>query len=390
MKMRKLLFTSESVTKGHPDKMCDIISDAILDSYLRQDPDSRVACEVAVTTGIVMVMGEITSTATVDIAEDVRNTIREIGYVSKECGFDADTCAVIQAIDKQSADISLGVNRKEQSGEERIGAGDQGLVFGYANNQTKEYMPLPIMLANRLVRKLDEVRKQGVIDYLYPDGKSQVTVEYDENGKAKRIDTVVISAQHRAEVEQEQIYEDIRNYVITPALPANFVDENTKILVNPTGRFVIGGPHGDTGLTGRKIIVDTYGGYGHHGGGAFSGKDYTKVDRSASYAARYLAKNIVAAELATECEIQLAYAIGVEKPVSIYVNTYGTGIISDREIEQFIDNTFDFSPNGIIKKFNLKNVCYKETAAYGHFGRSDVDFAWERLDEVECFRSLWK
>lgn len=388
--MRKLLFTSESVTKGHPDKMCDIISDAILDSYLRQDPNSRVACEVAVTTGIVMVMGEITSTAIVDIAEVVRNTIREIGYVSKECGFDADTCAVIQAIDKQSADISLGVNRKEKSGEERIGAGDQGLVFGYANSQTKEYMPLPIMLASKLVRQLDKVRKQGVVDYLYPDGKSQVTVEYDEEGKAKRIDTVVISVQHRAEVEQGQIYEDIKKYVISSALPAGLVDENTKILVNPTGRFVIGGPHGDTGLTGRKIIVDTYGGYGHHGGGAFSGKDYTKVDRSASYAARYLAKNIVAAELAAECEIQLAYAIGVEKPISIYVNTYGTGKISDREIEQFIENTFDLSPNGIIKKFNLKNACYKKTASYGHFGRSDVDFSWERLDEVECFRSLWK
>lgn len=388
--MRKKLFTSESVTKGHPDKMCDIISDAILDSYLRQDPDSRVACEVAVTTGIVMVMGEITSTGTVDIAEVVRNTIREIGYVSKECGFDADTCSIIQAVDKQSADISLGVNRKEQSGEERIGAGDQGLVFGYANNQTKEYMPLPIILASKLVRQMDEVRKQGVIDYLYPDGKSQVTVEYDEKENAKRIDTVVISAQHRAEVEQKQIYEDIKNYVITPTLPADFLDENTKILVNPTGRFVIGGPHGDTGLTGRKIIADTYGGYGRHGGGAFSGKDYTKVDRSASYAARYLAKNIVAAELATECEIQIAYAIGVEKPVSIYVNTFGTGKISDQEIEQFLENTFDFSPNGIIKKFNLKDACYKDTASYGHFGRSDVDFAWERLDEVKYFRSFWQ
>ena len=325
--MGRLLFTSESVTKGHPDKMCDIISDAILDSYLRQDPDSRVACEVATTTGIVMVMGEITSTAIVDIAEVVRNTIREIGYVSKECGFDADTCAVIQAIDKQSTDISLGVNRKEKSGKELIGAGDQGLVFGYANNQTKEYMPLPIMLASKLVRKLDEVRKQGIVDYLYPDGKSQVTVEYDEEGNAKRIDTVVISTQHKAGVEQEQIYEDIKKYVILSTLPAAFVDDNTRILVNPTGRFVIGGPHGDTGLTGRKIIVDTYGGYGHHGGGAFSGKDYTKVDRSASYAARYFAKNIVAAELAEECEIHLAYAIGVDNPVSIYVNTYVTGKI---------------------------------------------------------------
>ena len=388
--MGRVLFTSESVTKGHPDKMCDIISDAILDSYLRQDPDSRVACEVATTTGIVMVMGEITSTAIVDIVEVVRNTIREIGYVSKECGFDADTCAVIQAIDKQSTDISLGVNRKEKSGKELIGAGDQGLVFGYANNQTKEYMPLPIMLASKLVRKLDEVRKQGIVDYLYPDGKSQVTVEYDEEGNAKRIDTVVISTQHKAGVEQEQIYEDIKKYVILSTLPAAFVDDNTRILVNPTGRFVIGGPHGDTGLTGRKIIVDTYGGYGHHGGGAFSGKDYTKVDRSASYAARYFAKNIVAAELAEECEIQLAYAIGVENPVSIYVNTYGTGKISDREIEYFIENTFDLSPNGIIEKFNLKNTCYKETASYGHFGRSVVDFSWERLDEVEHFCSLWK
>ena len=388
--MRRLLFTSEAVTKGHPDKMCDIISDAILDSFLQQDPDSRVACEVAVTTGIVMVMGEITSRAMVDIVEVVRNTIREIGYVSKECGFDADTCAIIQAIDKQSTDISLGVNRKAEDGEERIGAGDQGLVFGYANNQTKEYMPLPIMLASKLVRKLDEVRKHDILEYIYPDGKSQITVEYDEEGNAKRIDTVVISTQHKAGIEQEQIYEDIKKYVISSVLPASLVDDNTKILVNPTGRFVIGGPHGDTGLTGRKIIVDTYGGYAHHGGGAFSGKDYTKVDRSASYMARYLAKNIVASGLSTECEIQLAYAIGIEEPVSIYVNTYGTGRISDEVIEQFIEKSFDLSPNGIIKKFNLKNISYKETASYGHFGRSDLDLGWERLDDVERFHSLWE
>ncbi len=386
--MKNILFTSESVTGGHPDKMCDIISDAILDSYLRGDKDSRVACEVAVTTGLVVVMGEITSKASIDITEVVRKTIREIGYESSECGFDADTCSVIQAIDKQSTDISLGVNRQDNTGKEIIGAGDQGLVFGYANLQTEEYMPLPIILAHKLVQQLERVRRDGTISYLYPDGKSQVTIEYDDNRKAVRINTVVISAQHHEKVKQDQIFEDIKRHVITPVLPSELVDDRIRILVNPTGRFVVGGPHGDTGLTGRKIIVDTYGGYGRHGGGAFSGKDYTKVDRSASYAARYLAKNIVASDLAGECEIQLSYAIGVAAPISINVNTYGTGKVSDREIEEVILKNFDLSPSGIIDKFNLKRPIYKKTAAYGHFGRSDVQFPWEEIDCVNLFRKL--
>ena len=389
--MEKRLFTSESVTEGHPDKMCDAISDAILDALLEQDPMSRVACETATTTGLVLVMGEITTKAYVDIQKIVRDTVREIGYTRGKYGFDADTCGVITAIDEQSADIAMGVDKALEAKEnqmsdeeiEAIGAGDQGMMFGYATNETEEYMPYPIMLAHKLTRQLTKVRKDGTLSYLRPDGKSQVTVEYDENDKAVRLDAVVLSTQHDPDVTQEQIHEDIRKYVFDPILPKEMVDENTKFYINPTGRFVIGGPHGDSGLTGRKIIVDTYGGYARHGGGAFSGKDCTKVDRSAAYAARYVAKNIVVAGLADKCEIQLSYAIGVAKPTSINVNTFGTGKLSDTELVEIIRENFDLRPAGIIRMLDLRRPIYKQTAAYGHFGRTDVDLPWEKLDKVE-------
>ena len=389
--MEKLLFTSESVTEGHPDKMCDQISDAILDALLAQDPMSRVACETATTTGLVLVMGEITTNAYVDIQKIVRDTVREIGYTRGKYGFDADTCGVITAIDEQSADIALGVDKaleakeNEMSDEEieAIGAGDQGMMFGYAANETEEYMPYPISLAHKLALQLTKVRKDGTLTYLRPDGKTQVTVEYDENGKPSRLDAVVLSTQHDPDVTQEQIHEDIRKYVFDPILPQDMVDENTKFFVNPTGRFVIGGPHGDSGLTGRKIIVDTYGGYARHGGGAFSGKDCTKVDRSAAYAARYVAKNLVAAGLADKCEIQLSYAIGVAQPTSIMVDTFGTGKLSDEKLTEIVRENFDLRPAGIIKMLDLRRPIYKQTAAYGHFGRNDLDLPWEKLDRVE-------
>jgi len=389
--MEKLLFTSESVTEGHPDKMCDQISDAILDALLAQDPMSRVACETATTTGLVLVMGEITTNAYVDIQKIVRDTVREIGYTRGKYGFDADTCGVITAIDEQSADIALGVDKaleakeNEMSDEEieAIGAGDQGMMFGYAANETEEYMPYPIALAHKLALQLTKVRKDGTLTYLRPDGKTQVTVEYDENGKPSRLDAVVLSTQHDPDVTQEQIHEDIRKYVFDPILPQDMVDENTKFFVNPTGRFVIGGPHGDSGLTGRKIIVDTYGGYARHGGGAFSGKDCTKVDRSAAYAARYVAKNLVAAGLADKCEIQLSYAIGVAQPTSIMVDTFGTGKLSDEKLTEIVRENFDLRPAGIIKMLDLRRPIYKQTAAYGHFGRNDLDLPWEKLDRVE-------
>ncbi len=389
--MEKLLFTSESVTEGHPDKICDQISDAILDALLEQDPMSRVACETATTTGLVLVMGEITTKGYVDIQKIVRDTVREIGYDRGKYGFDADNCAVITAIDEQSADIAMGVNKALEAKEhlmsedeiEAIGAGDQGMMFGYAVNETLELMPYPISLAHKLTRQLTRVRKDGTLTYLRPDGKSQVTVEYDENGKPARLDAVVISTQHSEDVTQEQIHEDVKKYVLDPILPAEMVDENTKFYINPTGRFVIGGPHGDSGLTGRKIIVDTYGGMARHGGGAFSGKDCTKVDRSAAYAARYVAKNIVAAGLADKCEIQLSYAIGVARPTSINVDTFGTGKLSDTKLVELIRENFDLRPAGIIRMLDLRRPIYKQTAAYGHFGRTDLDLPWEKTDKAE-------
>ena len=390
--MEKILFTSESVTEGHPDKMCDQISDAILDALMEQDPMSRVACETCTTTGLVMVMGEITTNAYVDIQKIVRDTVREIGYTRGKYGFDADTCGVITAIDEQSADIALGVDKaleaKENKMEEEesidaIGAGDQGMMFGYASDETEEYMPYPIAMAHKLALQLTKVRKDGTLPYLRPDGKTQVTVEYDEAGVPKRLEAVVLSTQHDPDVTQEQIHEDIKKYVFDPILPADMVDEETQFFINPTGRFVIGGPHGDSGLTGRKIIVDTYGGMASHGGGAFSGKDCTKVDRSAAYAARYAAKNLVAAGLAKKCEIQLSYAIGVAHPTSIRVNTYGTGVVSDTKMVEILRENFDFRPAGIIKMLDLRRPIYKQTAAYGHFGRTDVSLPWEKLDKVE-------
>ena len=392
--MEKLLFTSESVTEGHPDKMCDAISDAILDALLEQDPMSRVACETATTTGLVLVMGEITTKAYVDIQKIVRDTIRESGYTRGKYGFDADTCGVITAIDEQSGDIAMGVDKALEAKEhkmtddqiEAIGAGDQGMMFGFATNETEEYMPYPIALAHKLARQLTKIRKDGTLPYLRPDGKTQVTVEYDENGKPARLDAVVLSTQHDPDVTQEQIHEDIKKHVFDAILPQELVDENTKFFVNPTGRFVIGGPHGDSGLTGRKIIVDTYGGYARHGGGAFSGKDCTKVDRSAAYAARYAAKNIVAAGLADKCEIQLSYAICVAQPTSVMVDTFGTGKLSDEKITEIVRENFDLRPAGIIKMLDLRRPIYKQTAAYGHFGRNDLDLPWEKLDKVDALK----
>ena len=392
--MEKLLFTSESVTEGHPDKMCDAISDAILDALLEQDPMSRVACETATTTGMVLVMGEITTKAYVDIQKIVRDTVREIGYTRGKYGFDADTCGVITAIDEQSGDIAMGVDKALEAKEhkmtddqiEAIGAGDQGMMFGFATNETEEYMPYPIALAHKLARQLTKIRKDGTLSYLRPDGKTQVTVEYDENGQPARLDAVGLSTQHDPDITQEQIHEDIKKHVFDVILPKELVDENTKFFVNPTGRFVIGGPHGDSGLTGRKIIVDTYGGYARHGGGAFSGKDCTKVDRSAAYAARYAAKNIVAAGLADKCEIQLSYAIGVAQPTSVMVDTFGTGKLSDEKITEIVRENFDLRPAGIIKMLDLRRPIYKQTAAYGHFGRNDLDLPWEKLDKVDVLK----
>lgn len=392
--MEKLLFTSESVTEGHPDKICDQISDAVLDALLEQDPMSRVACETAVTTGLVLVMGEITSKANINIQKIVRDTILEIGYDDTAKGFDANTCGVMVALDEQSADIAMGVDKALEAKEntmteeeiDAIGAGDQGMMFGFASNETEEYMPYPIALAQKLARKLTEVRKNGTLGYLRPDGKTQVTVEYDENGKPVHLNAVVLSTQHAAEVTQEQIHEDIKKYVFEQVLPKELIDENTKYFINPTGRFVIGGPNGDSGLTGRKIIVDTYGGYARHGGGAFSGKDCTKVDRSAAYAARYVAKNIVAAGIADKCEIQLSYAIGVAHPTSIMVETFGTGKLSNDKIVDIIRENFDLRPAGIIKMLDLRRPIYKQTAAYGHFGRNDLDLPWEKLDKVEILK----
>lgn len=392
--MEKFLFTSESVTEGHPDKVCDQISDAVLDALLEQDPMSRVACETCCNTGFVVVMGEVTSKATIDIQKIVRDTVKEIGYTSSDIGFDGNTCAVMVALDGQSPDIAMGVNKALEARElnmtdediEAIGAGDQGMMFGYATNETPEYMPYPIALAHRLAMQLTKVRKDNTLPYLRPDGKSQVTVEYDENGKPIHLNAVVLSTQHSPEVTQEQIHEDIKKYVFEPVLPKELIDENTKFFINPTGRFVIGGPQGDSGLTGRKIIVDTYGGFARHGGGAFSGKDCTKVDRSAAYAARYVAKNIVAAGLADRCEIQLSYAIGVAQPTSVNVQTFGTGKISEDELIKIIRENFDLRPAGIIKMLDLRRPIYKKTAAYGHFGRTDVEFPWEKTDKAENLR----
>ena len=389
--MEKRLFTSESVTEGHPDKMCDAVSDAILDALMEKDPMSRVACETASCTGFVLVTGEITTNAYVDIPKIVRETVKEIGYDKSEYGFDGNTCAVMVSIDEQSSDIAMGVDKALEAKEnqmseeelEAIGAGDQGMMFGYATNETEEYMPYPISLAHKLAKQLSKVRKDGTLTYLRPDGKSQVSVEYDENDKPVRLEAVVLSTQHDPDVTQEQIHEDIKKYVFDPILPAELIDENTKFFINPTGRFVIGGPHGDAGLTGRKIIVDTYGGYARHGGGAFSGKDCTKVDRSAAYAARYVAKNIVAAGLADKCEIQLSYAIGVAQPTSIMADTFGTGKVSDEKLVEIIRENFDLRPAGIIKMLNLRRPIYKQTAAYGHFGRNDLDLPWEKLDKAE-------
>ncbi len=393
--MEKLLFTSESVTEGHPDKMCDAISDAILDALMEKDPMSRVACESASCTGFVLVTGEITTNAYVDIQKIVRETVKEIGYDRSEYGFDGNTCAVMVAIDEQSSDIAMGVDKALEAKEnkmsdaeiEAIGAGDQGMMFGYASNETPEYMPYPISLAHKLALQLTKVRKDGTLKYLRPDGKSQVSVEYDEKGKPKRLEAVVLSTQHDPDVTQEQIHEDIKKYVFDPVLPADMIDGETKFFINPTGRFVIGGPHGDAGLTGRKIIVDTYGGYARHGGGAFSGKDCTKVDRSAAYAARYVAKNIVAAGLADKCEIQLSYAIGVAQPTSVMVDSFGTGKVSDEKLVEIVRENFDLRPAGIIKMLDLRRPIYKQTAAYGHFGRNDLDLPWEKTDKTEVLRS---
>lgn len=392
--MEKQLFTSESVTEGHPDKMCDAISDAILDACMEQDPMSRVACETASCTGFVLVTGEITTNASLDIAGIVRETVNEIGYNSSQVGFDGNTCAVLVALDKQSPDIAMGVDKALEAREakmseeqlEAIGAGDQGMMFGYATNETPELMPYPISLAHKLTRQLAKVRKDGTLPYLRPDGKSQVTVEYDENGKPVRLEAVVLSTQHDEEVSQEQIHADIKKHVFDSILPKELIDENTKFFINPTGRFVIGGPQGDAGLTGRKIIVDTYGGYARHGGGAFSGKDCTKVDRSAAYAARYVAKNIVAAGLAEKCEIQLSYAIGVAQPTSVMVDTFGTGMLPDERLVEIIRENFDLRPAGIIKMLDLRRPIYKATAAYGHFGRDDVSLPWEALDKAESLK----
>ena len=398
MEKEKLLFTSESVTEGHPDKVCDAVSDAILDALMEQDPMSRVACETASCTGFVLVTGEITTSAYVDIPKIVRDTVKEIGYDKSEYGFDGNTCAVMVAIDEQSADIAMGVDKALEAREasmetsmsneelEAIGAGDQGMMFGYATNETEEYMPYPISLAHKLARQLTKVRKDGTLSYLRPDGKSQVSVEYDENGKPLRLEAVVLSTQHDPDVTQEQIHADIKKYVFDEVLPAELLDDDTKYFINPTGRFVIGGPHGDAGLTGRKIIVDTYGGYARHGGGAFSGKDCTKVDRSAAYAARYVAKNIVAAGLADKCEIQLSYAIGVAQPTSVRVETFGTGKLSELELVKIVRENFDLRPAGIIKMLDLRRPIYKQTAAYGHFGRNDLDLPWEKLDKVDLLK----
>ena len=392
--MEKRLFTSESVTEGHPDKVCDAISDAILDACMEKDPMSRVACETAVCTGFVLVTGEITTNAYVDMQKIVRDTVKEIGYTKSEYGFDGNTCAVLVAIDEQSADIAMGVDKALEAKEnkmsdaeiEAIGAGDQGMMFGYATNETEEYMPYPISLAHKLALQLTKVRKDGTLKYLRPDGKSQVSVEYDEAGKPVRLEAVVLSTQHDDDATQEQIHEDIKKYVFDPILPKELIDDNTKFFINPTGRFVIGGPHGDAGLTGRKIIVDTYGGYARHGGGAFSGKDCTKVDRSAAYAARYVAKNIVAAGLADKCEIQLSYAIGVAQPTSVMVDTFGTGKVSDEKLVDVIRENFDLRPAGIIKMLDLRRPIYKQTAAYGNFGRNDLNLPWEKLDKVDVLK----
>ncbi len=392
--MEKRLFTSESVTEGHPDKVCDAVSDAILDALMEQDPMSRVACETATCTGFVLVTGEITSKAQIDIPQIVRDTVNEIGYNDAATGFDGNTCAVMVALDRQSTDIAMGVDKALEAKEnkmsdqelEAIGAGDQGMMFGYATNETPELMPYPISLAHKLALQLTKVRKDGTLDYLRPDGKTQVSVEYDENGNPTRLEAVVLSTQHDADVMQEQIHTDIKKYVFDPILPKEMIDNETKFFINPTGRFVIGGPHGDAGLTGRKIIVDTYGGYARHGGGAFSGKDCTKVDRSAAYAARYVAKNIVAAGLADKCEIQLSYAIGVAQPTSVMVDTFGTGKISDEKLVDMIRENFDLRPAGIIKMLDLRRPIYKQTAAYGHFGRNDLNLPWEATDKVEVLK----
>ena len=392
--MDKRLFTSESVTEGHPDKLCDAVSDAILDALMEQDPMSRVACETATCTGFVLVTGEITTKAQIDIPQIVRDTVNEIGYNDAATGFDGNTCAVMVALDRQSADIAMGVDKALEAKEnkmsdkelEAIGAGDQGMMFGYATNETPELMPYPISLAHKLALQLTKVRKDGTLKYLRPDGKTQVSVEYDENGNPTRLEAVVLSTQHDADVTQEQIHADIKKYVFEPILPKEMVDDDTKFFINPTGRFVIGGPHGDAGLTGRKIIVDTYGGYARHGGGAFSGKDCTKVDRSAAYAARYVAKNIVAAGLADKCEIQLAYAIGVAQPTSVMVDTFGTGKLSDEKLVEMIRENFDLRPAGIIKMLDLRRPIYKQTAAYGHFGRDDLNLPWEATDKTDVLK----
>ena len=389
--MERKIFTSESVTEGHPDKMCDIISDAILDEFLKGDPLSRVACETAVTAGTIIVMGEITSKANVDIPRTIRDTIRSIGYTRKDEGFSADTCRIITMLNKQSEDIAIGVNQaleakinsKEKGDDVILGAGDQGMMFGYATDETKTYMPYPIELAHKLARKLTEVRKNEMLKYLRPDGKTQVSVEYDDENRPFRLEAIVISAQHSSDVSQEQIHSDIKKYVLDPVLPSEMIDENTRIYINPTGRFVIGGPQGDTGLTGRKIIVDTYGGYARHGGGAFSGKDCTKVDRSAAYIARYIAKNIVAARLAKKCEVQLSYAIGVAQPTSIQIDSFGTGKVSDTLLARLVRETFDLRPAGIITELDLRRPIYKQTAAYGHFGREDIELPWEKTDKID-------
>ena len=389
--MDKFIFTSESVTEGHPDKVCDAISDAILDACIEQDPMSRVACETMASTGFVVICGEITTNAVINYQDIVRKTIREIGYTSSDIGFDADTCAVMVALDKQSPDIAMGVNnaleKRHLEDTMETGAGDQGMMFGYASNETEEYMPMPIYLAHALTRRLAQVRREGIRPYLRPDGKAQVSVEYDENGRAFRVEAVVLSTQHNPDITQDQIHADMRKYVIDPVIPDGMADADTKYYINPTGRFVVGGPNGDAGLTGRKIIVDTYGGYARHGGGAFSGKDCTKVDRSAAYAARYVAKNLVAAGYADQMEIELAYAIGVARPMSIMVDTFGTGKISDEKIVRIIGEEFDLRPDGIIKMLDLRRPIYRQTAAYGHFGRPDLDLPWEKLDRVDSLRA---